>query len=259
MLFQQLPPGPYKRGYKCPVDLTQQHIIEYYRTLWPKTKLIIGIRHPVDWFESLYNFRVQNLPSMETMPPPFKLIGRCVKGMKLTCTEKGNFAYNLLNLGKANQLGPRPSTDLEESIVGKYRRGWFNVSEVPYTPNPVFIFDVAQLADTNETRRESFRQDMTNYLGLKKLLPPLIQEKPGMSWSSHIQSKKDTQKINICDTQHFSVRQELMRLSRQNSQWIREVFINSPDVEVSSRPFFEQIIEGYMVDPCEGNTEIPRV
>lgn len=44
-------PDNLKRGYKCPGDIKEQHVLDFYRTLWPKTKLFIGIRHPVRWFE----------------------------------------------------------------------------------------------------------------------------------------------------------------------------------------------------------------
>ena len=47
-LYSDLPPDEhYQRGYKCPGDITQPHILQYFETLWPKTKLFVGIRHPV--------------------------------------------------------------------------------------------------------------------------------------------------------------------------------------------------------------------
>jgi len=54
-LYLDLPPGPYKRGYKSPSEIVQFHIIKYFRTIFPKTRLIIGLRNPVRWFESLYS------------------------------------------------------------------------------------------------------------------------------------------------------------------------------------------------------------
>jgi hypothetical protein len=42
------------RGFKSPVDLSIRHVMqEYYRKYFYKTKLIVGLRHPVHWFESL--------------------------------------------------------------------------------------------------------------------------------------------------------------------------------------------------------------
>ena len=48
-----LPSGDFQRGYKSPLDLVMPHIPQQIAKLFPKTKLIVGIRHPIRWFESL--------------------------------------------------------------------------------------------------------------------------------------------------------------------------------------------------------------
>eukprot|EP00977_Amphora_coffeiformis_P003397 scaffold630_cov174-Amphora_coffeaeformis.AAC.17 len=46
-LYEDLPAGDqYMRGYKNPLEITQPHVLDYYRTYWPQTKLICGLRHP---------------------------------------------------------------------------------------------------------------------------------------------------------------------------------------------------------------------
>jgi len=205
-------------------------------------------RHPVSWFQSLYNFRVQNL---EGLPHPNKLVGRCMSGMKNTCTEKGNFAYDLMRMGKRNLAnGPQPTTDLEEQILGRYRRAWYNATEVPPMANEVFFFDISQLADTNATRTQRFRDDVREFLGLDGDLPPFVHVVPGREHNATIQALKDRNKINICDDEFAPVRTELMRLGRLNSQWMREVFLNMPGVR-SSREYLEELLLGWMNDPCE--------
>lgn len=56
-LYLGLPPRTnetyIQRCYKCPGDIMQRHILDYYHTYWPETKLFIGIRHPYEWFKSL--------------------------------------------------------------------------------------------------------------------------------------------------------------------------------------------------------------
>lgn len=170
--------------------------------------------------------------------------------MRHTCTEKGNFAYNLLHLGKQNEHGPRPATELEEAIVGQYRRGYFNVSTATFKPNPIFLFDMKQLSDDNHTRTAQFRKDVGKFLELKYELPEMGHFIPGRQWHPEVQEQKDKIKIDICDKQYAPVREELMRLSRQNAQWIREVFLYSPSVSVSSRGYFESILDEWMMDPC---------
>ena len=46
----ELPQGDYLRANKTPRELNYGHeriMLEYYRKYWPRTKLIVGIRHPV--------------------------------------------------------------------------------------------------------------------------------------------------------------------------------------------------------------------
>jgi hypothetical protein len=46
----------YRRGYKGPSDVTQPHVIDYFRNYFPHTKLIVGLRHPIRFFESLCKY-----------------------------------------------------------------------------------------------------------------------------------------------------------------------------------------------------------
>jgi hypothetical protein len=166
----------------------------------------------------------------------------------------------LLKLGKSNYntTAIRQSTELEEKIVRRNKRSWFNVSEVPYLPNPVFLFEMGQLADTNETRSAAFRKDFQTYLGLDTILPLLPHHKPGRSWDTENQRKKDEKKIDICDERWKPVRRDLLKLARQGSEWIRGVFLDSRDIHVSSRPYLEELLLTWMHDPCANDTEIIR-
>lgn len=50
-LYTELPAGEdYLRGYKCPGHFSREPL-RYFRQYFPKTKLIVGLRHPVRWFE----------------------------------------------------------------------------------------------------------------------------------------------------------------------------------------------------------------
>ena len=258
-LYEQLDAGPYQRGYKAPQDVTQTHILNYYRTYWPNAKLILGIRHPVPWFESLYNFRIQNLNNPTDLPRPNDLIGPCRQGRYLTCTNKGDFANSLMKLGQQNYPKRRPATELELSITRRYNRTTpFDSSTVEYMYNPIFIFELDQLGDENVTRKDLFRSDFTKFMGLKEPLPALPHYKPGKARETAEQVYRDTLKIKICDDEFITVRNELMILARATSQWIREVFLNGPTVHVSSKEYFISILEGWMEDPCD-NLSTPSI
>jgi hypothetical protein len=270
-----MPPGHYQRGYKSPVDLSLPHTMRYFIEYWPKTKLIVGIRHPVHWFESLYNFRIQNLSTKQnhtTFPRPNKLIGRCYRSSYNACTFKGEFGLFLRNLGKTLALhnerdsvtGSYQVTELEKRM---YRASGMNTDIQTPVPNPVFVFDLHQLSDDNPSRVTRFRYDLEQFLELNNSnnkaspLPAMpVHHTPGKTWRHHqdyaqVQSTKNNQKINICDTEHIPVRIELMRIARASSVWIRQYLLDdetlrTAGVLVSSPHYLRELIQEWMVDPC---------
>jgi len=48
-----MPEGPVYLGYKSPNDASLPYVMHYSHKYPYKTKLMIGIRQPVHWFESL--------------------------------------------------------------------------------------------------------------------------------------------------------------------------------------------------------------
>lgn len=249
-LYEDLPAGEaFLRGYKNPLEVTLPHVLDYYRTYWPTTKLILGLRHPVSWFQSLYNFRVQNaLPGEDNMPDPNSLVGRCYGASRNTCTEKGNFAYALLQLGKTNDGGPQPTTALADRIVGHYKRLWFNVSNVPYLPNPVFAYHMEQM----QAAPDRLARDLEHFLGLTSPLSPLPHSKPGLTLM-HVadQQRKDQLKIDICDPAYRPLRDALVRVGAMGAQWIEQEFLQaSSSVQVADPDQFLTLLQSWSVDPC---------
>lgn len=55
-LYNKFEPGDFVRGYKCPGDIDSSGIaLPAIKKHFPKAHLIVGIRHPVLWYESFYN------------------------------------------------------------------------------------------------------------------------------------------------------------------------------------------------------------
>merc|ERR1712076_12701 len=54
-----------KRGIKCPSLLYNDHFHQIYSDFYPKTDLIVGVRHPVSWFQSYYNYRLKGVSGTE--------------------------------------------------------------------------------------------------------------------------------------------------------------------------------------------------
>lgn len=129
----ELPPGnQYKRGYKSPRELERRWFTRYYRKYWPNTKLIIGLRHPVLWFESHYNF----MSCMGNKLPPAETF----VGANLKHTVK--YHEHLAKLGMTNIRDPAEYhllNQTEPPVDGN----------PPRMTNPIFLYDVSQFFSDN--------------------------------------------------------------------------------------------------------------
>jgi hypothetical protein len=259
-LLYYLPEGNYKRGYKSPFDLVYNYTMPYFRRYFPKTPLIVGIRHPVLWFQSLYNFRIQNHPlqyNISQFPRPHELIGACGGHSFNTCTQKGEFGLFLRQLQKVPGL-----TEFEARMSRAAGHTYAPNYTVPLLPNPVFLVEVQQLSDADETRRAALRTDLQTFLNLStpfRMTEKVIHSTPGKDWrDASVQAEKDRYKINICDAEHVSVRQELLRMARTSSAWIRNFLLPAATgVRVSSPVYFDSLLRGWRDDPCGVNATPP--
>ena len=234
-LMYDLPAGyKYKRGYKAPQDITNWKVMQAFYDYFPETKLIVGLRHPVSWFQSYYNFRVRQGYDM----PPAENLTECIQGAVGVCPDEGRFHLHLSYLGKTN----RTSSD-EQELLGE---GDPRMQDIPPLKNPVFLYETTQLRDENLTRSALYRADLKDYLSLEQDLKPLKSE--------HTRREKENV-LDICEEKYDHVRGALMEHARAASVWIREYFLPHPDVRVSSPEYFTELLELWLEDPCEQTSD----
>ncbi len=283
---------------------------------FPNTKIIISVRHPVLWFESYYNYRLQQKEFSILKGTPNELIGEldcngCQNSWILS-TAKGRFHRYLARLLKTPLSDPT-----EMQLLGvPHRRDKLPLKQLSKTKNPVFFMELTQLGDTDEVRSGQFRHDLQTFLGLETEFPveslphvhpgnvghPTRHSRPGkvvhqrkeshrgkkvqqhqarnshpgnkvpqhQARNSHSGKKmpqhharnshpgkkvqhqaRNNSTIDICNDEYFPVRQDLMDISRNASLWFRNYFLASDEVFVSSRDYLDQILEGWMIDPCQ--------
>ena len=229
------------RGIKCPQDISSELSLLNYAKYFPNTKLVVGLRHLILWFESLYNFHSSR--SSTPILPTSKLTKRCIAGSQGVCAWRANFADFLSRLGKT----PRMSIE-EENLLA------LNLPVVPGFTGHIFLYDVSQLSnkqhddDNNKELVTSFRKDLANFLGIKFEL----DEIPFLNAAEHDHFRLKYQ-IKICDDEHKEIRAVLLDMAKKTSKWIRKYFLASDDVFVSSRNEFIEIMERWVKDPCELN------
>jgi hypothetical protein len=231
-----LPEGEqFKRGYKAPRDIHNPKALEAFSKFWPQTKLIVGLRHPVLWFESFYNFRIRfNFD----LPHPNKLIGNCPPGAYNVCTEEIRYHDHLSLLGMTDRRDPS-ELQLLSPVSPSYH-------DSPKLMNPIFLYEIGQLHDTDPIRTAQFREDLKNYLCLQTPIDELTESK-----ESHSDHPNKSKEIDICSPDLKSVHDELMKIAHDASIWIRKYFLQLPNVHVSSPDHFNELLQAWLDDPCD--------
>mmetsp|Transcript_2820 Transcript_2820/g.4241 ORF Transcript_2820/g.4241 Transcript_2820/m.4241 type:complete len:420 (+) Transcript_2820:156-1415(+) len=238
-LYEELPPGHYKRGIKCPRDVENDFSMKNYGQFFPKTNFLIGVRHPVRWFESFYNFRLYN---NNPMPPPEKLIGACTKYSRNVCTHRARFHQFLANLGKT------PLATKEKKL---FKLGGSELRVNPLRGN-VFLYHVEQLKDDNPLRAKVLREDLSSFLDLPKTLPPMhIWNKPGKNLTKEQVDYANSRRLDICHSNHTELRKYLVEQANNSFEWISRYFLKSEDVYISSPSYFESLLKAWTIDPCD--------
>lgn len=216
---------------------------------FPNARLVVSVRHPVKWFESYYNYRLEQNELSILKGTPNELIGelKC-KGCKqhfVLSTAKGEFHRFLARLHKT------PLSSPEEIKLLSRNEKWETMTEIH---NPIFFVEMSQLGDNNETRSGILRRDLQDFLGLKTAFLENEIPKVRPTRNTIKDNPVNFTKIDICDEEHSPVRTELMHISRNASEWFRQYFLKSDEVFVSSREHLLEILKGWMEDPCQHRT-----
>jgi len=247
-------------GYKAPRDIVKPHTLDLIAKYFPTAALIVGLRHPVDWFESFYNYRAEY---NRTLAPADEMIGACTSEMPIeerrkflraggmpsygVCTDGARFHVHLSMLGKTNVSNPLERELLFGNIPPDTRWYTYRLPFLAPLPNKVFLYDASQLSDDNATRLDVFKDDLGKFLGLKRPIgPPPARE--SLEEANYNPYRKFP--LDICRPQYDELRSALLQHGRMASTWIRTYFIPHPDVTVSSPEHFAQHLSTWEEDPC---------
>jgi hypothetical protein len=226
-----------KRGYKNPVDIMYRPALRSIQTYWPKAKLVIGVRHPVTWFESFYNFHHFKNPA-ERMPLP----------------GQAYFHVHLSYLGKTNVTDPAEwqllttRSRLTNDGVPANKTPIFQFATAPVASvtamsNPVFLFEVSQSTDPTEGRDAQYRIDLQKFLGLSQPLQPEDDTRGP-------RARHDEEGLVICDEKYHDLRLRLLEVGKDAAEWILTYLLPHPEVTVSSPGHFRELLRTWSADPC---------
>jgi len=208
-----------QQGLKCPTGICcSPNAVRRLQQWFPDVKLIFGIRHPVMYFQSFYNYRAYGILRAKDnplpIPPAETLIGDTHYYGVGTISAK--FERYLIRLQRDNST--------------------------QWMPFKVLLYHMEQIRDDSVILRETLR----TFLNLKEPVPPF----------SHTNEKKTFNgTIDICDSKYDNVRRELVANGKETQRWIREEFMKNPHVVVANEDHFYELLEQWSIDPCTKESE----
>jgi hypothetical protein len=218
-----------KRGIKCPFGLSTPMGIERLEDWFPHARVIFGLRHPVLYFQSFYNYRVLEVHkgkwNVEYIPSPESFLTSDATPWLGITMERPQFELVLEKLGKTK------------------------ASQEPKTPFKVFLYTLGQMEDDDEDRRARMRDTLGEFLELTSPIEPL----PQANRNRFVGEKGFNETINICDSKHDVLRGVLVENGKKTQQWILEEFLSSPDVTVANAEHFRALVSEWGTDPCNKN------
>ncbi len=239
-----------KIGIKWPTAIVGDHIqfLTHLRNHYPTMndpKIIIGMRHPVLWFQSLYNFKYANnktVPLLETLTSP----DRYYDELK-TFFDLARFELSLMQLGMLIDLDSTSgSTTITPTTTGNSTLNNDTTVKHPLpqyqqyhqqqhfpnltTNNKVFLYVQEQFEDPLELKK--MYDDLTTFLDLKTpIQPEWISSSSTTTTTTHPIPRHPTFPLDICHSNYTTLRQIFLRNGNITSMWIREKLLLLMDDE----------------------------
>ena len=240
-----------KNGIKCPAMVRLPSATENLMKLSNNTRLVVGLRHPIRWFESFYNYRLwehyhYNMTDMEIIPHPSELTNGG-KHWRIVSTVLARYEEYLQQLDKV------PLSSSEMIDMSNNAHTFWSRRLVP-NPYKIFIYIDEQLKDENTNRRIQFQKDLQTFLGLRRPIIDFGSIMANANTERQRQQQTTTtlsyEYIDICEVQYASIRNELLQQATKTRHWIRDKFIISEYVTISGRELFLSSLESWSDDPC---------
>ncbi len=208
-------------------------LIEEYNPEGTETRIIVGLRHPVRWFESFYNYRAKH----HVPPPTESLIGS--NAWHGVCTNRARFEKGIMQLGKV-PLRPQD----EQWIEGHEGYGVLSGA----TSYKVFLYFEEQLHDKDKERNAVFLEELSSFLELKEPFNVGNDAVP----EANVNSNKQ---FDICEPEHDEVRKVLVRNGQKTAGWIRKNLVGAEGFILPNKKHFLSILNTLGTDPCD-NVEL---
>ena len=191
------------------------------------TKIILGIRHPIAFYQSYCNFHIRRKSKHSKSHFTYK-------DCQDLYLQKTRFDIYLKQLSKVEV------TKSEKKEI----KGFEHHLELVRNPYKVFVYHLEQISDKNITRSQIFKRKFQEHSHLKT---PIVE------WPQNkVFHEALPEEINICDEEFRDLRQEILANARVASSWIQDKFLGSNDVIIGGcLENFIEILNSWSSDICE--------
>ena len=225
-------------GVKCPDALKNFKAIHRLTQHSPHCKIVIGLRHPVWYIQSFYNYRIfESVLKHRPDVPTLREIWDTRSDWWDVSPDATRYELFLSQFGKTTMS----TQQLKEWLADR--------PMLAVKPNrfPIFIYAIEQLHDPEQSSR--LRHDLQSFLGLREPIAPFGHE-------NNIAVKAPTRidkQVDICALEYDDIRKDILQHAESTISWMNE-FLASPDVKVSDEPTLRKLIDNWKEDPCKGTS-----
>jgi len=220
-------------GSKCPMYIENDYFLNGWSTHLPKTKIIIGIRHPITWFKSFWKMTSEN-----PMTHPELCVGKgcrlsCQRGY-LFCIFRARFHLYLARLGKTSLSKEERKWLAYDDPDGGDNLKVFNIT------NSVFVYAQEDLSESYVW------EELAQFLNVDNVPNTDFKGSPG-------RKKKP---LDFCHNDHNAFRSKMMLISYDLAMWMQNYFIpvakdeSRSDVVIPRPDRMMELLESYKLDPC---------
>jgi len=231
------------RGSKCPKYIGSEYMKSYSKHL-PRTKIIIGIKHPVLWIQSFWNMQAGNGLTKFANNDPYMLAKTCKPGHQcdhgcpnkwLFCIRRTRFHVQLAVLGKTAL-----SEEERKVLAPNDNDGGENLRNQNIR-NSIFLYEQKELS------KDYVWDEMAKYLNVSKIPHNKYR-------SSHGQMRNFS--TNFCEERLDDLRAMIMPYAYELSVWMQNYFIpvaknESSGVTIPNPNALISLVEEYKKDPCD--------
>eukprot|EP00984_Skeletonema_dohrnii_P011570 scaffold4626_cov110-Skeletonema_dohrnii-CCMP3373.AAC.17 len=156
-------PTTKRRGIKCPRIVKETARLD--QLLNNTSRVIVGVRHPVHWFESLYNYRIwqKHEKKRHNMKPPLRFLHNNRTDWLGLSTGAARFDLYLKQLGKV----PLSPDELQHMTrINKVYGVMTSTVHHEQHPMKVLLYSMEQIKDSNTQRRLHFQHTLQQFLNL---------------------------------------------------------------------------------------------